>query len=245
MCDLESIILSGIISIVTVIITQFIIARKEKRQYKKTTMAQLRKEYIDPLRFAVSENYFRLHELIEAQNSLQSICEIHGEDELPNQPDEWYAGKGCYLISSCYLTAHLFYCMEHVRSAVPFMELSSSDDTDLLAQINMATVAFSQLGIYYVLQRDIWREFQGGSGGVLMRYREFCTALQNRENLVWYAPLVRFYLALHQEIQSNPDKVDKLMESLRNLSAYLDRIAKGGDSIERKLHVEWEAHNRR
>lgn len=242
-CGLESILLSGMVSIVTVIITQLIIAKKEKRQSKRAKIAQLRKEYIDPLRFAVSETYYRMYEVMGAEVPMQSLCQIDGENALPDKTDGWYAGEGCYLISSCYLTAHLFYCMEQVRSAVPFMELSSSDDTNVLGLIHTVTAEFSQFGIYYVLQRDIGRGFQRDGGGPLLSYREFCKVLQDRENLVWYAPLVRFYLGLHQANRENPRQVDRLMDSLKQLSAYLDHMAKGGKSIEKKLRVEREVHN--
>lgn len=223
-----TVLISGIVSVITALLTQLLIEWKEKRQRKTEKMEQLRKEHINPLRLSCAEFYYRIFALKHSSESLKKITEINDAREVMSKQDDWYAGNGCFLGSSCYLIADLLCQIENIRKSIPFLHLKQIDDTKLMETLNMISADFSKMGLYFVLQMDIGNMFHDAP-----TYRQFCGELQNNENTPWYLSFIQFALNL-QESQYT----DMLLNDVKELAKYLDLLIDGGDSIEQKLRVE-------
>lgn len=200
--------------------------------------SQINSQYMNPLRLFAEEAYYRLYEIKvepEAPNWLSQS--IRHEDELSDQDDEWYIGRGCYLISSCYFTACLFATITRLRRDIPYLQLGRNADTELLRLTFRVSKAFLRdLGIFYVIQHTIGRHMYAEDR--LLNYREFCHLLSKREERVWFGQLLRFYLDLGKRETRAWSRLDEALEAIWDLGDFVDRVVKGGRSIETRLISE-------
>src|SRR5882672_9887310 len=113
MSPFSTAILSGITALVTALVVasygQFLKKKSEKAQESKS----VNQKYLNPLRLYLEENYFRIDEILRRlkandQTTMGLLAGLQ-PDEISQQRTEWFNGPGCYLISSCYFTACLFY----------------------------------------------------------------------------------------------------------------------------------------
>jgi hypothetical protein len=158
-------------------------------------------------------------------------------EEISEQSAEWFNSYGCYLISSCYMAARLFYQLDKIRQELSYLRLSKEDDTELITLITMVSRSFRQdYGIYYLIQPSIGNDMYLASEKRLMTYREFCQMLQNPETRVWFDRLLNFYIETGKGQKLK--RIEDIMGAIQSMSLFLDRVAGGGDSLKERLEVE-------
>lgn len=140
-------------------------------------------------------------------------------------------------MSCCYLTAGLFYHLDHIRQDLAYLPLSRTDDTELITPVTALSRCFREgYGVYYLLQPSMGRDLYQSAEQRLMTYREFCQQLSDPQERVWFDRLITFYLETGQGQQ--PQRVEHILAAIRTLSAFLDRVAGGGNSIQERFEAE-------
>ncbi|MEO1590439.1 MAG: hypothetical protein AAFU71_04000 [Cyanobacteria bacterium J06632_22] len=241
MSELLIAIISAITSVVVVLVTYSLNAYRESKQEEKQKAEDIISAYLNPLRFYLVENYFRLAEILKraTQEDDKSKIPVYvsSPEEISAQPSEWFNGHGCYLISSCYLTARLFYQLDKVRQDLSYLRLSQKNDTELITLITILSRHFGQdYGIYYLIQPSIGTDMYLAEQDRLITYREFCQRLQDANTRVWFDRLLAFYIATAQG--KNPKRVENILGAIQNLSLFLDQMVGGGSSLKERLEIE-------
>jgi hypothetical protein len=237
---LQYAILSAITALITsslvVYFTQFLKSKAEREQETKT----LNLKYLNPLRLYLEENHLRLNEILNRIEDGGGKCDILVIDEtdaISEQKAEWFNGKGCYLISTCYLTAGLFYQIQRVRDEFAYLRLGKQKDTVLLNLMVRVSLSFLQdLGIFYATQPSIGLDMYLPEEARMRSYREFTQLLQDPKKRVWFDRLINFYVETGKG-QKIP-RVEKALSAIEKLSLFLDKAVKGGASIQSRYEAE-------
>jgi len=141
------------------------------------------------------------------------------------------------LISSCYLAACLFACLERVRESVPFLKLSRQQDTMLLALTTKVSLGFlHNFGIFYVTQFSIGNDMYNSKEDRLLSYREFCELLNREDNIPWFSRLFEYYILTGKG--AHLERVAEVLDAIKELSAFLDKAVGGGESLEKRYSTE-------
>lgn len=234
-------IISAFTSVLVVLVTYGLNSYRENKAKEKQEADRIISTYLNPLRFYLVENYFRLSEiLIKIANDgekNEKLLYITNVKEISEQSPEWFNNYGCYLISSCYMTARLFYQLDKIRQELSYLRLSKKDDTELITLITILSRCFRQdYGIYYLIQPSIGNDMYLASEKRLITYREFCQLLQNPETRVWFDRLLNFYIETGQGQKLK--RIEDIMGAIQSMSLFLDRVAGGGKSIKERLEAE-------
>lgn len=241
---LNAIIAAGT-SIIVVILSQILISSKDKKQARALETNNLLKEFLNPIRFMLAENYFRINKIVEEtqqKGKHDKILVINNAEEVIHKDTEWFVGEGCYLMSSCYFVACLFAYIEKIRRDIPFLKLPNHIDTELIRRINKLVAGFSKnLNIYYAIQMNIGKEFYIKEEQRLITYREFCEVVKDKANLCWYKPLITYFLRI---ASGEYHETQYILKDIKEFTKYLDEIVSGGDSIEQKILAEKEVAER-
>lgn len=240
MKELLTAIISAVTSILVVLVTYGLNSYREAKAKEKQEADRIISTYLNPLRFYLVENYFRLAEILkriakDGENG--ALLYVTDAKEISNQSAEWFNSYGCYLISSCYMTARLFYQLDKIRQELSYLRLSKKDDTELITLITILSRCFRQdYGIYYLIQPSIGNDMYLANEKRLITYREFCQMLQNPETRVWFDRLLNFYIETGQGQKLK--RIEDIMGAIQSMSLFLDRVAGGGSSIKERLEVE-------
>jgi hypothetical protein len=215
--------------------------RQHKRREERTRRQDLNSRYLNPLRFHLVENYFRLVDTLrrvdtgggryEAMDTISDPAEISGKDA------EWFNGPGCALASSVYLTACLFAQLKKVRDDFPYLQLDAGDDTRLAALLLAVQQGYLlDLGIFYVTQPSIGQSMWLTDEDRLLTYRQFCELLQAPGQRVWLDRLIQFHLDIARG--GRREGAGRLVTAIQQLSGFLDDCVGGGHSITTRLLAE-------
>ena len=214
--------------------------RQQRRRERQAEGRELNSRYLNPLRFHLVENHFRLTLLSRTEGHAgrrlaRSSLSVRGPAEISGRDAAWFNGPGCALISSVYLTACLFAHMKKVREEFPYLRLSGTDDTRLAALMLGVHRAFV-FGVYYVTQPSIGESMWTQDRGRLITYREFCEKLTDPGWRTWLDGLIVFHL---ETARGDKEwRTRAIVEALGELSAFLDECVGGGHSIESRLQAE-------
>lgn len=241
MKEILTAIISAVTSVLVVLVTYSLNSYRESKSKEKQEADRIISIYLNPLRLSLVENYFRLSEILArvAKNDgkYEALLHITDVEKISDQPSEWFNSYGCYLISSCYITARLFYHLDKIRQELSYLRLSRKDDTELITQVTILSRCFRQgYGIYYLIQPSIGNDMYLVREKRLITYREFCQLLQNPEARVWFDRLLIFYIETGQGKQLK--RIEDILSAIQNMSSFLDRVAGGGNSIQERLEVE-------
>ena len=227
-------------SLLVAIISQVLIGRREARTAREEERKMVQLEYLNPLRLYLIENHFRLseiHRIVEEKGKCEFLLFIENASELSRKDGNWFNGNGCYLISSCYLTACLFSCFDRVRRGVPFLKLSRHEDTIILALTTKVALGFLRhLGVFYVTQFSIGNDMYNSEEERLLSYREFCELVSKEENIPWFSRLFEYYILTGKG--EHPERVAEALNAMKELSAFLDKSVGGGESLEERYRAE-------
>jgi hypothetical protein len=234
-------IISAVTSVLVVLVTYGLNSYRETKSKEKQEVDRIISTYLNPLRFYLVENYFRFSEILQriakGNGKYEPLLYVTDATEISGQSAEWFSGYGCYLISSCYMTARLFYQLDKIRQELSYLQLSKEDDTELITLITMLSRCFGQdYGVYYLLQPSIGNDMYLASEKRLITYREFCQMLQNPETRIWFDRLLNLYIETGQG--QSLKRIEDIMGAIQSMSSFLDRVAGGGNSIKERLEVE-------
>lgn len=239
--ELWNAVISAGTSIFVVILSQILIRNREKKQVLDVNADHFCKVYINPIRFMLAENYYRLYEILNEDKKRRALLVVKKPIEVIEKDMDWFVHDGCYLISSCYFTACLFAYMENIRNGIPFLKTSYHNDTKLMELINRLVVDYSKdLKIFYVIQKNIGKEFYIKEEERVITYREFCALLKDEENFIWYESLIDYYLRISND---EYEQQLTLLAHMKELAELFDKIVSGGDSIKQKMSAEEESGN--
>ncbi|NJP10313.1 MAG: hypothetical protein HC866_13255 [Leptolyngbyaceae cyanobacterium RU_5_1] len=105
--------ISAVTSVLVVLVTYGLNSYRETKFKEKQEADRIISTYLNPLRFYLVENYFRLSEILKGivndSGKHEALLYITDVKEISEQSAEWFNSYGCYLISSCYMTGRLFY----------------------------------------------------------------------------------------------------------------------------------------
>lgn len=196
--------------------------------------------YLNPLRLWLEETYVRLNGIysrVASDGTCDALLFVERPDDVSGQERIWFNEEGCYLISSCYITACLFFSMKQVRDNVPYLRLSRDSDAHLMTLLFQVSHAFlKDFGVYYVLQPSIGNDVFLTSQNRLMTYREFCEMLQVPERRIWCNRLIQFYLETGRGQKS--DRIRAALTAIQALSQFLDLHIGQGVSLKERLAAE-------
>ncbi len=196
--------------------------------------------YLNPLRLWLEESYIRLQEIqteLTATQHCAPLLYVNHPAEVSDQDPLWFTETGCYLVSSCYITACLFFALKQVRDNLPYLRLSRHSDTELMTLVFQVSRAFLQdFGIYYVMQPSIGQDVYLTAQQRLMTYREFCGFLQDPTQRVWCDRLIQFYLDVGQGRRQR--NLTAALTAIQTLSHFLDTQIGQGVSIRDRLQAE-------
>ncbi|MEM9008824.1 MAG: hypothetical protein AAGE59_35610 [Cyanobacteria bacterium P01_F01_bin.86] len=196
--------------------------------------------YLNPLRLWLEEAYVRLQDIttrLASGDRYEALLFIDTPADVSSQEAAWFNQQGCYLVSSCYITACLFFAIKHVRENIPYLRLARQNDTELMTLMFRVNHAFLQdLGIYYVTQPSIGNDVYLAAQQRLMTYREFCEMLQDPKRRIWCDRLILFYLEAGQGKRNA--NLQAALQAIRTLSQFLDTHIGQGVSIAERLQAE-------
>ena len=241
MKELLTAIISAVTSVVVVLVTYGLNSYREAKSKEKQETERIISAYLNPLRFYLVENYFRLAEILkeiaEGDGKHKALLYVTDAKEISEQSAEWFNSYGCYLISSCYLTARLFYQLDKIRQELSYLQLRKKDDTELITLITILSRCFRRdYGIYYLTQPSIGNDMYLVSENRLITYREFCQMLQDPKTRVWFDRLINFYIETGQGQKLK--RIESILGAIQSMSLFLDRVAGGGSSLKERLEVE-------
>jgi hypothetical protein len=236
---LETLLSSSIAPLIATISTLIVLYLNQRIEQGKNKQ-KLLLEYLNPLRLSLEENYNRVNRIkaiLDKEKVAQDLLVIQTPQEVSDKPSIWFNESGCFLISSCYLTACMFYHLKKVREDLPYLNLGGANDTKLWQCMFGVNLAFTQdLGIYYVIQYSIGHDMYSQETQQLLSYREFCQRLQDQEERVWFDRLISFYLdAGHGRY---PERLNNVISQIENLSIYIEKTIKASRSIQARSQSE-------
>ncbi|MEU3460790.1 hypothetical protein ABZ721_12635 [Streptomyces sp. NPDC006733] len=225
---------SGAISLSLVLLAN----RQQRRDGSRAQRETQNMTYLNPLRWHAAETHHRLSLYavrVDRHGAYRPAQVIGDPQDLDGKDAAWFAGTGCALVSSVWITACLFAQMTRARHDVPFLRLSNKDDTELITSIMKVHVAFAACGVLYATQSSIGTDALLEPEGRLRSYREFCTVLAEPERRAWANPLIHFHLAIAGGDRRT--ELQRALEALSALSDFLDGTLAGGAS----LRARWDA----
>lgn len=230
-------VISAITSLVVALTTQYFNEKTKQQVEKQKERDRINLTYLNPLRLHLEENYIRLTRILERLAEEKGACAmltpINRAPEIP-EDETWFNGDGYYLISSCYMLACLFFCIQEVKAKIPYLQLDKKDDTELLNLMNKVSLAFARKGnIYYVVQSSIGHDVYLKDTARLMSYREFCQSLQEPQQQIWFSALIDFYIGAGRGEKS--EKIHQAIVAIRELINFLDKHLGGKRPIEARV----------
>jgi hypothetical protein len=246
MQQLYSALVAAATAVLVTVVTYFLSTRQVERARRAEELKDRNEElkdrnlkYLHPLRLRVAENHRRLREISErlsAENTCPDLLFSSDAEGLRSQPIEMLNRHGAYLITTCYLTASLFFASNRIRRDLPFLSLKNEDDTKLLALLRSISFAYSgEAGIYFVTQDSIGAEME--FNGKLISYRQFCERLKDDRLGFWFDRLINFYIAVGRNERSQ--QINNCLAAMKSLLEFVESAMDGGsyiEAIERSEH---------
>jgi hypothetical protein len=139
---------------------------------------EINSRYLNPLRFQVAENHYRLWLVLNQEQARSRTLSIEKPEEISAKDSTWFNGTGAFLATSVYIMACLFGYLRKVREEIPYLRLSSADDTRLVELILKLQISLvRQGGIQYVVQasigQDMWIKDENRWVRLFDRYQYF------------------------------------------------------------------------
>ncbi|MEU6554329.1 hypothetical protein ABZ915_29265 [Streptomyces sp. NPDC046915] len=227
-------------SVIVTVCSIFLGERQQRRKERRTQRQELNAKYLNPLRFHLVENHFRLSSInnrTSAHGPNAVMLVIEDPAEVSSKDAAWFTGPGYALMSAVYLTSCLYAQLKKVREDFPYLRLSATDDTRLAALLLRVQRGFLvNGGVYYVTQPSIGESVWVRDDERLLTYREFCEKLQDPTWRVWIDRLILFYLDIARGEKTQ--RTERLLAALAQLSEFLDACVGGGKSIESRVQAE-------
>ena len=92
--DLINALIAAGTSLVVVVLSQFLIHIKDRSQLREKEMDAVLKEYFNPIRFMLSENYFRISQIVsevKREGNAKELLTVNRSSEIAGKDDEWFS----------------------------------------------------------------------------------------------------------------------------------------------------------
>ena len=193
------------------------------------------------LRYYLSEVFFRTQEIRTRVGDppvpYPPLLSIEKIQEISRADINWFNGEGCYLISSCYLAACLFWSSREMKEEIFSRDTSAKTQKALIDLLLKVSIAFLRdLGVFYVTQDAIGQLVYLDEKNRLMTYFEFCDLLRIPEKEPLLHRLINFYYQAGKG--EHLDRISEVLRSILNLSDYLDVLSGLGTSVRDRLKSE-------
>lgn len=220
--------ISALTSLAVAIATQYWNTKLKQEEKRREHRNKLNLSYLNPLRFALERAYFRISKilkLVEAQDDefRSKMSLIDHPNEITDKDETWFTfdEAGYYLISSCYMTACLFFQISKVRNEIPYLDLGKKDDAKITMLMYEITHNFlNNQGIYHVIQDSIGIDMYISDQKRLMSYREFCQLLKKPEDRKWFDKLIAFYIEVSRGKRT--EQIRDLVEAISQLLSFIE-----------------------
>lgn len=237
-------VVSAITAITISLLSYMLTARGQRRAKEHEERQRVNAKYLNPLRFYLVENHFRLSEILRRVDSgggKNELFFVDKAEQVSSKEDSWFNGSGHFLASSTYLTACLFAHLKKVREDIPYLRLQGAEDTRLAELMLPVHHGFSRrLNVFYVTQHSIGEDLWLRGEGRVRTFREFCDLLRDPSQRVWLDRLINYYLKIEKGDQQQLELARSAVAATRVLTDFLDACVGGGRSIQSR----WEAEER-
>jgi len=237
-------VVSAITAITVSLLSYMLTSREQQRAKVHEERQRVNAKYLNPLRFYLVENHFRLSEIlqrVESGDDRTAMLLVDEAEQVSSKKDSWFNGSGQYLASSIYLAACLFAHLKKVREDIPYLQLQGAEDTRLAELMLTVHLGFSrQYNVFYVTQPSIGEELWLRDEGRVRTYREFCDLLKDPNQRVWLDRLINYYLKIGKGDHRQLELVHDAVAAIRAFTDFLDACVGGGRSIQSR----WEAEER-
>lgn len=221
-------VISALTSLAVAIATQYWNTKLKQEEIDRENRSKLNLSYLNPLRFALERAYFRISQILklleEQDDEFRAKMSLIGNpSEIANKDESWFNfdESGYYLISSCYMTACLFFQISKMRNEIPYLNLGEKDDARINTLMYEITHHFLvNQGIYHVIQDSIGIDMYLSDEKRLMSYREFCQFLKKSEKRKWFDKLIKFYIEV--SCGKRTEQVRELVEAISQLLGFIE-----------------------
>jgi hypothetical protein len=230
-------VVSAVTSVTIAILSLQFASRQQRRGTERSEQKEINSRYLNPLRFQVADNHHRLWFVLSQDRARGRTLSIEEPEDLSSKDWTWFNGEGSFLASSLYTMSCLFGQIQKVREEIPYLRLSSADDTRLVELIlKLQITLVRQGGIQYVVQTSIGQDMWLQEEQRLRTYREFCELLRDPESRVWLDRMIEFHLAAGRDEKRN--RTITAISSMQALAEFLDQCVGGGNAIESRWAAE-------
>jgi hypothetical protein len=190
---------------------------------EREARARTRLVYLEPLRIAAVDLLDRLEQTFRKLDDgdelvRRSLGELPAKRADAATFADWANHAGHYALSSLYITAVYLARASRIRTELPFVQLGTEGDRNLLGLVgDVRTAVGGEFGIWDGLQDSLGGYVMDGDGAV-MNYREFCTELFEPTTASWYRRLVEFWGDLHLKTH---EERERMAGALTALTAFL------------------------
>jgi len=226
---------SAVTSVAVALISFQLASRQQSRSAERTERKILSETYLNPLRFQIADNHYRILDALRRPAARQRMLAVNEAKEISSKGLVWFNEEGSYLASSVYLMACLFAYLKRVRDQVPYLQLPGNDDTRLVElMLKLQIPLVKEGGVQYAVQTSLGQDMWVTENR-LCTYREFCELLREPESRVWFDRLITFFVEIGR--RQKIDRALKLVTAMWELAAFLDECVGGG----RAIISRWEA----
>jgi len=230
--------IAGVTALAVALLTSFLSIRRDTKLRRSEEQRSINMQYLNPLRIALAENYFRLQEIraeVNSEGKCQALVLVRTPEEILQKSPEWFNGEGTYLVSSSYYTACVFSNVSRLRKDIPYLRLAHTDDTVLLSKLRRVSLGYLRhLGVFFATQDSIGQTML--CDNKLISYREFCELLTDPNELVWLRRLLEYYILTG--LGEYMERIDEALNSMDDLLSFLDEEVGAGSSLRAILETE-------
>jgi hypothetical protein len=232
-----AVIVSAATSVIVALLSVQLASRQEKRSAERVERKTLNETYLNPLRFQIADNHYRIWDILRRPEVRRRTLVIDKPEDISSKEPGWFNGEGGHLASSVYLMACLFAYLKKLREQIPYLHLSGTDDTRLAELMLKLQIALTkENGIQYVVQTSLGEDMWVATDNRLRTYREFCQMLRDPESRVWLDRLINFFLETGQGQKA--DRALTAVNAMWELAAFLDECVRGGGAIESRWSAD-------
>lgn len=243
-------VISVLTSLVVAITTQYWNTKLKQEEIDRENRNKLNLSYLNPLRFALERAYFRISKiskLIEEQDDefKEKMLVISDPNEISEKDETWFTfdASGYYLISSCYMTACLFFQISKMRNEIPYLTLDKKDDAKITTLMYEVIHSFlAHQGIYHVVQDSIGIDMYITEEKRLMSYREFCQSLKKPEERKWFDKLIYFYIDV--SCGKRTEQVREIVNAISQLLGFIEESLNAGTTAKERWRGSKSFKNR-
>lgn len=228
-------------SLVVAVIGPWAARSYENARERRVLISSVNLQHLAPLRQQLAEAAFRHRRVLDdfragGRSLLGGVDHVR---DVHAKPLDWFAGEGCFLMSTCYYTARLFAEIVRLGDAYPYLRLNDKrKEAELTALVLRVRLAFAgEGGVWFAIQAAIGEDMIGADGR-LAGYPDFCHAVQDEHRGVWYRQLIGLYRALADG--QGVDRIGRTLAAMEHLSHLLDAAVGSSASVSDRLRLEDE-----